>query len=199
MLLIAAAAASFALQGIGMYLNAEAAREQAELQKEDIALQRESLKLQEESRLFQEEMAEAKARKDARIAQAKLLTRAAAGGAEASTIYEGMKQSIETELESGLAKEKELSGIRSQLADIQDVRLATAAAAVTAPSDLDIILGITSAGISAGTQIAALGGTKQIGEDFSKLAYRAGITESYTAGGIEYSGFRGTPTIGEGL
>lgn len=149
-LILGVAALSFGLQAYGVYTNAKESKRAAELQKEDISLQREAAELAEEARLLEEEMAEAKVRSDVRKAQAIRLTQSAVTGTDFSSSNEAMRESLTTQVESGIALNEELSGIASKRASIQQSRFDVAASMIREPSDLDIILGYAGAGLSSG-------------------------------------------------
>lgn len=148
--LVTLSAVQFGLQAYSTIEGAKQAREQAKIQKEDIALQKESQRLSEDARKIQEELAESKVKRDLRHAQAKMLVRQSISGVESSNIFEAMETGIEAEALSGVATQRELSGIRTAQSDIQTERLDLAAGAITAPSDLDVFLNLAGAAISSG-------------------------------------------------
>lgn len=144
------AALQFGLQAYSIIEGAKNSKEMADLKRGDIALQKESLKLSKEARELQVELAEAKVRRDMRRAQAKMLARSAISGVTNSSIGKAMTEGMTAELESGISSQRELSGIQDSQSDIQEQRLSIAANMVTETSDLDQILNISGAGISAG-------------------------------------------------
>lgn len=144
------AALQLGLQVYGITEQAKQAEEMAKLKKGDIALQKESLKLSQEARKMQQDLAEAKVRKDLRASQAKMLVQSTVSGVDSSSVFTAMSESLAAGVESGIATQKELAGIETAQAGIQEERLDIASSMVTSPSDLDVMLNIAGAGISAG-------------------------------------------------
>ena len=142
--------AGMAIQGYSLFEGAKQADEDAKLRKGDIALQEKALALSEKARLFKEDLAEAKVRKDLRKAQAIRLAKSAIAGTDYSSADVATSESMTASVESGLQVQRELSGMASSQAEIQSERLGIASALISAPTDLDTILGYTGAAVGFG-------------------------------------------------
>jgi len=152
MLITGLIVAGTALAAYSTYQQFETAKEQAKIQKENIQLQQEKMKLQEEARQIQEDMAEASARRNMRRQQAQIAIKEAMSGTTSSTAYSNLLASADTTLESGLAKQSELSGIKSDVYGLSQDQLQLKYDNISAPSNLDLAIGLGSTVVSGATQ-----------------------------------------------
>lgn len=141
---------STAMSIYGAVESADAAKEASEAKREDIGLQRTAIELQEKAREIKERVAEAGVRADLRKAQAKMLTKSAISGVDYSSSSEATKISLEAQVESGLATQKELAGIHSDMSGISEQRLDLAESMISEPSDVDTFLNVAAATLEGG-------------------------------------------------
>ena len=142
--------ASFALTAYSTYTAYEQAEEQAELQKANVRLQQRKLEAQERARKIKEDLEKAKLRREARKQQSNLAIKKAISGTTFSSMYSGIEQSLNTTLESNLTTQSTLSDISADIYGLSQDNLNLQYSSIQSPSELDLAIGIGSAGLSAG-------------------------------------------------
>lgn len=139
--------ASFVLSATGTYMNMEQAKQQADMQKDNLELQQQSLAAQREADELDKEIAEAKARENARKAQSQIAMKQALSGATGS-IYDAMSTSTETQYDSGMEYIAQKYDIKSQMSYLSSQQLSNQASTIQSTWDMELgaALGIGASG-----------------------------------------------------